>query len=599
MNESSPMLVRRAVRSALALVCAFVVLAVAAPAALAAGTFTGGPIANDMPLYVANDHTVTAMRFAASPSADPSTLQPNTEYYVKVRFSPSPTPQGSNNRGFIWNAASGQWVQERDEWANFPTVTTDADGKITQSPWFFVKFADVTKSGAYYVLVSLSTGASGSTLNGSDAPAVTVLDMRGDLTGAPVRGFWVHNGTATGQSGGKRADAVAGGLGTVWALQRTEPNLCDDDANGAVDDEDYGPTGAAGDFRLAVPVDAGFDVRLQSDVWPSAATSFTGGTADVDIAYGADDQTAPTAPGVLSAEEGAGQVSLQWTPATDDGGSDLSGYVVYRWADPTPIGGATAYTSAPVAIATTDQTSYVDATGTIGTRYSYCVRAVDAATNYGPRSNEVTATPKSESVVMLIPVKAVVGWLGTAALDWSIKDIGGDPIVDAVGHLERSVDKGVTWRTVTDVSGGPYAAGTVVATNDLTRRTWYRLRYDGSGLYAAGMSKNVQIVPRVCLGRPSAPKAVRHGAKFLSSGTMKPRHAGGAWTVHIKCYKRVSGSWKLKKTVHARNVSKPTYTQYRATFALPSAGKWKLVAYHPSDAQHAATTSSARYVTVR
>ena len=67
MKQSPPTATRRTSRGALAVLCAFVTLAVAAPAALAAGTFTGGPIANDMPLYVANDHTVTAMRFAASP----------------------------------------------------------------------------------------------------------------------------------------------------------------------------------------------------------------------------------------------------------------------------------------------------------------------------------------------------------------------------------------------------------------------------------------------------------------------------------------------------------------------------------------------------
>ncbi len=97
---------RRAPARALAILVALATLAVVAPAALAAGTFTGGPIANDMPLFIANDHTVTAMRFTASPSLDPSTLQPDTVYYVKVRFSPSTSPQGSSNRAFIWNATS-------------------------------------------------------------------------------------------------------------------------------------------------------------------------------------------------------------------------------------------------------------------------------------------------------------------------------------------------------------------------------------------------------------------------------------------------------------------------------------------------------------
>ncbi len=581
-------------RSLVALAAAVAVLALAAPSAFAAGTFTGGPIVNDTPLYIANDHTVAAIRFTAAPSADSSTLLPDTTYYVKVRFSPSTAPQGSSNRGFTWNATSGQWVQERAEWADFPTVTTDATGQIVQSPWLYVKFADDTKSGTYYMLVSLSTGASGSTLNGTVTPAVTVLDMTASTGG----GSWVHNGIATGQSGGKRADAVAAGLTDVWALQRTEPNGCDDDANGVVDDEDHGVAGAAGDFRLGVPAGAAFDVRLQSNIWPVAVPSFTAATADVDIAYGASDQTPPTAATGLTATAGANKVELAWSPATDLGGSTLSGYVVYRWTDPSPIGGATAYTSAPVAVGATAETSYTDTAVVTGTTYHYFVRPVDVATNYGPRSNTVTATPKEESVATLAPVKAVVAWLGDAALTWRITDAGGSDIMGAVGHVEGSIDKGVTWTAVTDVQIDAYTTWTVLATPDLTRRTWYRLRYEGNARYVASTSDTVEIAPRVCLSRPKAPKAVGDGVKFLSYGTLKPRHAAGAKTVRIKCYKRMSGTWKLKKTVYARNVSKTGYTQYRAKFALPSAGKWKLVAYHPNDAKHAATTSSARYVTV-
>ena len=99
--------------------------------------------------------------------------------------------------------------------------------------------------------------------------------------------------------------------------------------------------------------------------------------------------------------------------------------MVYRWADPVPIGGATAYTSAPVAIGVTTQTTYVDTTGAVGTPYHYLVRAVDAATNEGPRSATVAATPKLASVATLTAVKPVVAWLGDAALTWQLTGAGG------------------------------------------------------------------------------------------------------------------------------------------------------------------------------
>ena len=595
-RRTSRPLVRRLRTRVLTLAVALAALAVFAPAAMAAAsTFIGGPIANDTPLYVANDHTVTAIRFTAAPSADAGTLAPNTTYYVKVRFSPQTTPQGSSNRGFTWNGTSGQWVQERDEWPSFPTVTTDASGNITQSPWLSVKVADETKAGTYYVLVSLSTGVAGSTVNGTETPAVTVLDMTATTGG----GFWVHDGIATGQTGGKRADAVAGGLSTVWALQRTEPNLCDDDVNGVVDDEDYGAAGAAGDFKLAVPAGLAFDVRLQSIVWPAAAPSFTAATADVDLAYGATDQTAPTAPGGLVAVEGAGQVSLSWTAATDLGGSGLAGYVVYRWADPVPIGGATAYTSAPVAIGMTTEASYVDTTGVTGTPYHYLVRAVDSATNKGPRSATVTGSPKLACTATLTAVSPTVAWLGDAALTWQLTGAGGADILGATATLERSTDKAVTWTPAQDVTVAGSGAATVVATSDLSRRTWYRLAFAGDATYLAATSATVEVAPRVYLTRPTAPTAIGDDVRFTSTGTLKPRHTVGAKTIRIKCYKKVSGAWKLKQTVTARNANITGGTKYKATFALPSSGKWKLVAYHPDDMLHAATNSAARYVTVR
>ncbi len=592
MTASRSTAARRWLTALAAVVAGF---AFAAPSALAAGTFTGGLIANDAPLFVANDHSVTAVRFTAAPSADPQTLLPDTTYYVKVRFSPSSSPQGASNRGFTWNEASGKWAQERGEWADFPTVTTNASGQIAQSPWLYVKFGDETKSGTYYMLVSLSTGASGSTLNGTVTPAVTVLDM----TAASGGGSWVHNGIATGQTGAKRADAVAAGLTDIWALQRTEPNKCDDDANGVVDDEDYGTAGATGDFRLGVPAEQAFDARLQSTVWPPTALAFTVGAADVDIAYGAADQVPPTAATGLTADASADKVDLAWSPSTDLGGSTLAGYVVYRWTDPLPIGGATAYTAAPAVIGVTGETSYADTAVVVGTTYHYVVRPVDVATNYGPRSNTVSATPKEGSIATLAPVKNIVPWLGDAELAWRITDAAHADLMDAVGHLERSTDKGVTWTAVTDVRVDAYTTWTVIATPDLRRRTWYRLRYDGDAHHMAATSDTVQIAPKVQLARTTAPKSVRRGAKFLAYGTLKPRHAAGARTVRLRCYQRVSGSWKLKKTVYAKNVNKSGYTQYRVKFALPTTGKWKLVAYHPNDAEHAVTTSAARYVTVK
>ena len=143
-------------------------LAQAVPALAASSPFDGGPLAVDTATAVANDHTVYAMRFSAT-TGGTYPLDADTTYYVKLRFTPNAdgSPAGVDNRGFTWNGASGAWAQERDDWTAFPTVTTDGTGAIAQSDWFYCKFGDTTKSGTYYLLVSLSTGASGSTRNGN------------------------------------------------------------------------------------------------------------------------------------------------------------------------------------------------------------------------------------------------------------------------------------------------------------------------------------------------------------------------------------------------------------------------------------------------
>ncbi len=104
----------------LALLGALLLLALAqAVPALGAANYTGGPARPaDYPLYVANDHTVYALRFSATgllnAAGDPLTTP--AQYYVKMRISPTATPSGGTSRGFTWNPTTQQWVQERADW---------------------------------------------------------------------------------------------------------------------------------------------------------------------------------------------------------------------------------------------------------------------------------------------------------------------------------------------------------------------------------------------------------------------------------------------------------------------------------------------------
>ena len=360
---------------------------VVAPPAQAADPYGGG--AFDYPMYVMNDHTPFGFRWSAQETS--TGLLPSTQYYVKVRMTVNPSPSSATNRGFTWNPDTQRWVQEREAWTQFPTVTTDADGKIA-STWAYAKFGDESQSGQYYLLVSLSATGSGSTYNPGTPPHLTVLD-------AKTNGSWVHNGIALPSDTVNKRAAVRGpdsngdksnDTSDLFSLWQTEANLVDDDSNGTVDDEDWGPAGASGDVRMAAPVETTATVSTNRVL---RFDDFKTAPADCDMAVGATDTVAPSRVTGLDASASGYEVELTWDAATDDGGAGLAGYQVYRWETP---GLATPpYTPVPIMVGQVDapETTFVDDTVTTGVEYGYHVRAVDADTNVGPRSDTVTVAP--------------------------------------------------------------------------------------------------------------------------------------------------------------------------------------------------------------
>ena len=102
----------------------------------------------------------------------PRGLAASTEYYVKVRISPTDSISGGTSRGFTWNPTTQQWVQERDEWSKLPSFTTDATGAYASgNTWTFFKFGDTTKpaEGRVQHLVSLRVRAAGGRRRGDHA----------------------------------------------------------------------------------------------------------------------------------------------------------------------------------------------------------------------------------------------------------------------------------------------------------------------------------------------------------------------------------------------------------------------------------------------
>jgi hypothetical protein len=398
---------------------AFISLALLLTASLAAaasarGYFDGGAVLADSPTTVANDGTVYALRVSAADVPDqPGTpyptpaLEPNQTYYVKIRLTTnwqSGEPASTDNRGFMWNGA--QWVFWGADWAEFPTVTTDAFGNISPDQWFYFKFSDTTKTGKYGLLVSLSMGGTGSTLNGRTWQEVAVYDPK-------TSGGWVHAGAATGSPALTPLRVYSHtASGDPVSTAVTEANACDDDSNGVIDDEQPGPVKTGG-LRAGVPTGQALDVSLDGALWPGLS-GFTLTVPDTDIAQGASDQTAPTAPSSLSAAPRNGAVLLTWSAASDLAG--VTGYRIYRW---TAAQLGSTYTADAVPIAKVGAiTTYTDATAANGKTYYYLVRALDAATNAGPRSPTASATPDGTPPGPATSLVATSGD-GQVTLSWS------------------------------------------------------------------------------------------------------------------------------------------------------------------------------------
>jgi len=96
------------------------------------------------------------------------------------------------------------------------------------------------------------------------------------------------------------------------------------------------------------------------------------------------DTQAPSVPaGLTAASPAPTQVNLSWKASTDNGGSGIAGYNVYRNGSNTPINSQLITT-----------TSFGDGTVDPETAYSYQIEAVDGAGNKSSKSSSVSTTTK-------------------------------------------------------------------------------------------------------------------------------------------------------------------------------------------------------------
>ena len=423
-----------------ALAALFVVVLVLAaarvPAAFAdTSTFPGTFSADKYPRYLPTDHTTVAMQI----ELDGSTPYHFTDgfYYLKLAFCPTSTFDPVAARGYTWNPTSSTWVQAQQDWADFPQVDVINDvvqvGTNNGVLWRFAQFGDesVATSGlsttwyAFWLLAPVGRPVQAEVC--ASPVQVTLLDMATD-------GGWLHNATASGIASaqyGSRAETTPGGYTAPWALSKVEPNqgdgvaACDDGAQDVVPAAAY-----EGGFLLWAPYSVTSpplfwaSEQKGNKTWPSpAAATLQVPAPDTNVAVsntaGAD-MTPPSAPGTLTATPTTAGIRLDWGSASDAVG--VTGYRVYRWTDATPINGVITYTpfhrllpSPGSWVTTSGATTYLDSAVTPGVSYHYEVRAIDAASNVGPRSGTATATQP----VDLPPVTVATGLALTADSAWT------------------------------------------------------------------------------------------------------------------------------------------------------------------------------------
>jgi hypothetical protein len=354
-----------------------------------------------------------------------SGLPTSTVMGVSVKLSDTGVNGGFQTApGFTWNAGAGRWIQSREDASNDATIATDASGNLIAA-WYYFKVGDENFTGfpagnghganQAYLTLQVQVLVGGSSYNPTVKPIVTVLD-------AKTQGAWVHNGVATGAQANKRAEALkSDDASTSYSLTKTEADGIDENNDGIIDNEDYGPAGATGDFLFGVPAGATMNIKLNSAAW-AAGQGVSAGPADTEVALGASDLTPPSAPSGLHATPAHNSVALDWT-ASSDGGSGISGYRIYRLV-PGTYGDLTLQTAVPRLIGTVGSavTTFTDATVLDGNSYSYLVRAVDAATNVSARSNQADTTlplPDLTAPAAVTDLAAVSGGTTSLNLTWT------------------------------------------------------------------------------------------------------------------------------------------------------------------------------------
>ena len=117
--------------------------------------------------------------------------------------------------------------------------------------------------------------------------------------------------------------------------------------------------------------------------------------------------TVPSAPTNTSATPSDGRITLSWTAPSNNGGSNITGYAVYRGTSSDSL----------LIISNVTRTDYVDTNVITGQKYYYKIRATNSA-GVGPLTSVIEVSPLagSDNTIILLVVAVALVAIGVAVI---------------------------------------------------------------------------------------------------------------------------------------------------------------------------------------
>ena len=296
-----------------------------------------------------------------------------------------------------------------------------------------------------------------------------------------------------------------------------------------VDQGDWQDAGAAA-ARLVV-VSSGLENGTSYTFSLRAVNDAGGGTAATVDATPQAAITAPSAPRNLAAESGDEQVTLTWSPPSNDGGSDITGYE-YRvdqgsWQD------AGAADARSVVVSDLDNL----------TSYTFSLRALNGGTEAGAAAT-VEATPRAEATAPTVPRNLAAEPGDTVVrITWDPPaDDGGS---DLTGYQIRGGLR-TSWLTISATETGP------ATFSNLANGTEYTFEVRAVNAIGEGPIASVKATPR---GAPSAPRnlAASPGDTEVTLTWDPPADDGGSAITGYELQVD-QGDWKKAETADGLSV---------------------------------------------